>query len=503
MTGRSASAATALVSAAGIATVLFATRWGIGTSVDSVAYIQDARALASGSREVSLVQHAPLYPLLLAAGAAAGVDPMNGARWLNALTFGVNIALVGLLIRSCTSHLRALGVVGATLMLVLEPMVKAHVTALSEPVFLTCTLAGFWCLAGYLERSTSTRLVAAAALMGLAVLARYAGAAGVLCGAAAIALMGTATWPRRLRDVALFSAIALLPMTIWVARNLVVAKTATGRELAFHPVGLAHAWQALYTASGWLLIPPSAPNALRFGIWLGLGTIAATVMARTVSTGTTPIPPVVRLLTLFVLTYGAFLTASITFLDANTPLDDRILLPVLAVAIVLSMYVVDTLWPLARRRPALIGASVAVIVLLTAGHGLRAAELAAASHEKGWGFTAAAWRESPTLARVATLDPAVPVFSNAPEIVYLHTGRAARGVPRTKFLMSQRRNPEFETEMAAIHDEVRGACGVVVYLRNLAQQSMPTEAEAADRLSLNVLADQEDGVIWGVSGCRR
>lgn len=494
-------AAAAGLSLCGAIVVLLATHWGIGTSVDSIAYLQGARALAAGSGEPALVQHAPLYSFLLAAGAALGVDPMDGARWLNALTLGANIYLVGFLIRRSVTHAPWLSVLGSALMLVLSPMLVVHVTALSEPVFLTCILVAFWLLSRYLDAPSTARLVSAAAVMSLALLARYAGAAAVLTGAIGILAMAPRPRLERVWSSVLFSAVAIVPMAMWMVRNMLVASTVTGRELAFHPFDRGHVWQALYTMSGWLLIPPSAPNAIRFAVWLALAGLATIVAVRAVRAAT-PVPSLVRLLALFIVTYGAFLVASITFLDANTPLDDRILLPVLAIALVLGAYVLDSYWPSLRRAPLLAAGVMTLVLLVTAGHGLKAAEVAARGYEQGWGFTSAAWRQSPTLARVAQLGVDLPIYSNAPEIVYLHARREARGLPRTRFLMNQQPNQAFGTEMNAVAETVRASCGVVVYLRNLSQQSMPTESEASERLSLDLLEETPDGVIWGVKSCR-
>lgn len=501
MTSRTAiTAAVVGLSVVGAAAVLVTTRSGIGTSVDSVAYIQAARSLANGSGAVSLVQHAPLYSFLLAAGGWLGIDPMTGARWLNAATFGLNIFLVAWLIRHCVTHLPWLQVAGAALTLVLSPMLVVHVTALSEPVFLLCTLAGLGSLSRYLDRP-AFGLVVPAGLMGLALLARYAGIAGVLTGVAALVLLGTRPWGARLRDAMLFGAVAVVPMAAWVVRNMLVASAATGRELAFHPVGRAHAWQALYTASGWLLIPQTAPDFVRFTVWLPLGLLVAIVGIRSFRSAQA-VPTLVKVLALFVITYAAFLAASISFLDANTPLDDRILLPVLAVSVVLSAYVLDSLWPAVRRVPALAYAGTVLLMVLIAGHGVMAAEMAAAGYEDGWGFTSRAWRESRTLSALDDLDPRAPLFSNAPEIIYLHSGRSVQALPRMRFLMSQQTNREFGTQLDAVARDVRSKCGAVVYLRNLAQKAMATETEIGSRLSLDVLQDRDDGVIWGVATCR-
>jgi hypothetical protein len=299
----------------------------------------------------------------------------------------------------------------------------------------------------------------------------------------------------------LFGAISSVPMAVWMVRNMLVASSATGRELAFHPVARSHAWQALYTASGWLLIPQSAPDAVRFVVWLAVAALLAIVTIRFLMEST-PIPALIRVLALFVLTYTAFLVISISFLDANTPLDDRILLPVLAALLILALFIVDRLWPLGRGASMVAYASLVLMILLAGGHGLKAAEVAATGYEQGWGFSSVAWQRSPALSQIAHLAPQTPIFSNAPEIVYLHTGRQARGLPRTRFLMNQQPNREFATQIDAVAREIRESCGVVVYLRNLAQQAAAREAETRDRLSLDVLADESDGVLWGVTACQ-
>ena len=480
--------------------MLAATRWGVGTSVDSAAYIQGARGLASGAADVSLVQHAPLYSMLLALGGLAGVDPLEGARWLNAAALGANIALVGVLARRATSGAAWAWLPPAILALVMTPIVTIHLTALSEPVFLACMLGGFLALDRHLDAPSPRRLSAAAVLLGLALLARYAGAACVLTAILAI-VMGPRSWTNRLRDVTTFSVLALLPLAAWVIRNLFVASSATGRAMSIHPIGASHVWQALYTASGWLLLPPSAPNVLRLAIW-GALLLAAGYAVAGLGTTRAGVPAAVRLLTTFVVVYAAFLATSISFLDANTPLDDRILLPALVALLVVGAFVADTLWPAVRRVPGMGAVALALTFALIAGHGVRAAELARASYRDGWGFTHRAWRESAVLGHIARLDPAVTVYSNAPEIVYLRTGREARALPRKRFLMNQQDNPAFASELGDVAGQVRRTCGVVAYIRGLDQKALPGEEELAARLGLDRLADTGDGLIWGVQGCR-
>src|SRR5262245_38410829 len=102
-----------LVTLAGLAVVLllFATRPGLGVGPDSTTYLDAARHLRQGEGLVvlegshgtrPLSHYPPLYPALLALAGTASADALAGARALHALLFGVNVLLVGLLIRRAT-----------------------------------------------------------------------------------------------------------------------------------------------------------------------------------------------------------------------------------------------------------------------------------------------------------------------------------------------------------------------------------------------------------------
>jgi hypothetical protein len=318
----------------GAVIVLLATRWGIGTSPDSIHYIQAARYLGGtpgthipGDGAV-MVQHAPLYPVLLAAAGFVGADPYAWARWLNAALFGLNIVAVGALVRGVTRHWPHAWIVAVVLTMVAVPVLAVHLTALTEPLFLLLTLLALHRLSEYDRQPTLASLVAAAAVVALAFLTRYAGVALILTAAAVILRARGLPGTRRVRDVAVFTTIAAAPMAAWLVRNLLVGSTATNRELAFHPVGLQHAWQAVYTAAGWLHVPQSAPDVVRVGLLVGLAAVVF-LTVRQHNDRSAPATSLVNTIVLFLVSYVGFLGASLSLFDANTPLDDRILLPVL------------------------------------------------------------------------------------------------------------------------------------------------------------------------------
>jgi len=80
------------LSLAGAAQIFYATTMGVAAYSDSTEYIVSARNLISGhglglitptGRLMPLYFHPPLYPLVLSALGAPGLDLLRVARWLN------------------------------------------------------------------------------------------------------------------------------------------------------------------------------------------------------------------------------------------------------------------------------------------------------------------------------------------------------------------------------------------------------------------------------------
>ncbi|MGE0461435.1 MAG: ArnT family glycosyltransferase [Vicinamibacterales bacterium] len=493
-----------IVSCLGTAALLVMTFWGAGTSPDSVHYIRVARAFLALDTSIdaaATAQFPPLYPLLLSVVSLFGSDPYAVARWVNAILFAANICLLGLAVWDSSSHARWLSVIGAVLMAGSTSMLLVHGSVLSEPLFLVLVLSGFGLLARYLEHDSRPHLLWAALLIGLSVLTRYAGAACVATGMAGIVLLGRPRLRQRIIDTLLFGGVSSLPAVSWALRNVLVAGTSTNRELGFHPVGWPQAWEALHTVTAWLLLPQSTPGTIRLAACIAIFAFATMTFVRTARKHRRA-PALATLLLLFIFGYMGFLAVSISLFDANTPLDDRILLPVLAAGIVVALTAIDLAWPLLRARPSAMYGVVTLLAAFAAGHVIRGSTVIARGHADGLGFSSVEWQTSTTLARVRALPDEITVYSNAPEIVYLHTRRSARSLPRRRFLMTQLPNDQYAAELAAVGQDIAGSCAVVVYLRSLTQRSMPSEQDLRQDLPLKVLSEDTDGVILTSPSCQ-
>src|SRR5215208_793039 len=225
-----------LISIAGILLVIKATPNGLGLSDDSIAYIAGARSMAAGDgyREAWLASNQPVthfppaFSSVLAFFGSFGIDPLHAARWVNALLFGLNAWLLGILGWRMTPSLSA-GLVLAALFVTSSQMFQVHAVAMSEPLFIFLSLLAFWMFDLYFERDHHWWwLVACGIFVGVAYLTRYAGLALVATFVVALFVLHT---DRRKRIVSAgIFLVGFVPWAIgWSIRNRFVAGNTTNR----------------------------------------------------------------------------------------------------------------------------------------------------------------------------------------------------------------------------------------------------------------------------------
>ncbi len=450
-----------------IAIVAVATRWGAGVSVDSLGYTSIARNLLDGqgyrtAYRTSVPAWPPLYPLMLTGGTALGPDPATVARWLNALLCGANVLLIGLMLRTA-ARAKWLPVLGAFAMAAMPDSLRVHSMIWTEPLFVLLVMLALWLLSGYARRPARSYLVAAAVVSALAVLTRYAGLSLIAAGTVfVIAAADKRSW-RRLADAALFAAVACLPLAGWMLRNALVAGSAAGRTLGYHPPTAGQIRATLETLSRWLLprwVPLSARVAALAVVALAIVGVAVITAARA-RKPTTPSqrtrPGLLALLATFVVLYVAQLLATVWFVDKYMSPGVRhwmpLFPPLLIIVLVLSDRLLGATRPLRRAGVAL----VVLTSLLAFWHANRAFWWVSWAREHGLGYRADRWRESPTIELVRQLDNDVPVFSNALHVLHLYTGRLTTEVPSLYSYRSGKPNEQIAEQMA-------GADGVILEL---------------------------------------
>jgi hypothetical protein len=193
--------------------------------------------------------------------------------------------------------------------------------------------------------------------------------------------------------------------------------------------------------------------------------------------------------------YVLFIFASISLFDFYTPVDQRIMMPVFAstlAAIGLLKPPGSDGW---RRISYVFAVTLLVSVLLAGIPGLAAAGRLGVHH--GVGYFGSTFRDSPLVARLANVTD-VEIYSNARELIEVYTGRKTYPLPTYYDPSSARYVDGYGAEMDALVAGVqRGEAIVVLFRAFLWRRYFPDESVFGDNLSLPVVYDGADGVVFG------
>lgn len=206
--------------------------YGMGITDDSMRYLSMAKHIAAGKGVMSYnanvtpyhsypeAHFPPFYPLLIVPMMLTGTDLKLGTWCLNGALYFVNALLVMAMVHRCLEGRKAATTVAAFFILTETHWCSAHSLVLTEPLFMLLTNAALCLLWRYLRTPDRAPLLWAAALIGVSAVTRWIGAAYVLSGLLMVMVMGRPDVRKRMMDAALFVSIAVLPISLWVVRNM-------------------------------------------------------------------------------------------------------------------------------------------------------------------------------------------------------------------------------------------------------------------------------------------
>jgi len=480
-----------LLSVAGTFLVLKATPDGLGLFDDSIAYVAGARSILAGDgyREAWLASNGPTthfppgFSSVLAFFGLFGLDPLRGTRFVNALLFGLNTGLLGILVWRMTPSLTA-GLVIAALFVTSSDMLQVHVVAMSEPLFIFLSLLAFWNFDLYFERPPSSVgrgiagewwwLVFAAAFTGMAYLTRYAGLALVATFIVAICVLRT-SWRKRLTSVGIYLA-GFLPFALgWAIRNSIVADNVTNRAFAWHPITAENIRIGVRTFSDffipievWRREIMKQTGIIEAMIFIVLGAalvwtlykawkyISKPRQASALERGGKESREVISFTTgLYIFAYLASIVASMFMFDAATKFRLRILSPVFVGLLIL--LVALGIWMRKNYRP-LVAVSLVIVLGLSV---YRQANTFALWSQGGMGYASFQWYDSEAMAYLRELPADIKIYTNEPAAVYLYVGRGAKVLPARYDSATLQAHSGFDEGIANLHDEINSGQAVM------------------------------------------
>ena len=493
-----------LLALVGFGLALVQTRLGPGAGGDSSSYLMGAENLLkgngfsrySGGYEIRpITGFPPFYSVVLAGVSLGGFEPMAASRYLNAVLFAANIALVGYLVYAFSGSTWAAAIASAFLLMA-DTMLELHTWVMSEPLFIFLSLAAIWALLGSMEGGGLGWLVAAALLTACSSLTRYVGPALSAAGALVLLLFGAGSLRRRAIEAMVYTSISLVPLALWLRRNAALAGTLVNRDLAYHPMEPNLLRLFLAEVSSWFVphqVPlPTGPRA-GLAVLLAAGLLgwffALAVRAWTRRQGwglqlTGPesgrYRPLPWLLGLYAFGNVLILYINSTLLDASTTATapPRYLAPIYAGLVPLACVAGVTL---ARRhgigRLLVLGYAVVVLGFYAA---IDRQMLADPVSHLGYTGRRQLWAEA--VAAIRQVPAEVPLVSNNPELVYILVGRPAYVRPISFDNYEQALRLDYEQQFATLSSQL-GHGGIFVLFDELE----PDDQAFIDRLNLRPL----------------
>ena len=473
--------------------MLYSTPFGIGIWLDSLHYVSAAESLMDGLGfgRVSgcgsfkpMTHYPPFYSLTMAAFSPLGLSPIRAARVISALCFGATVFFSGFSIYKMNRN-RVLALLGAGLIVLSPVILKTFSWALSEPLFVPLILAGLLLLAQYFEEQRLLYLIGAGGLLGMAFLTRYVGIAFIVSAGIILFFDHRINRKQKLRDITLLGVLSIGPVILWLIRNFFMMRTVADRNFDWHPPE-TEAWVSLSsTILGWFL-PKTWTAGREIYWWIGFvitGTfclVAWVYISWRKGKLSWKVPYLELLFVTSIMVYMVLLGISLTFFDPNTVLNDRILIPVYILLIILLVSQAGKAIQSRQRIPkvfTLICLGLFLVWQIHSGY-LMIQDL----RKDGQGYASSVWRSAMIIKELRELRSSL-VYSNDITAVYFLAGTPACSIPSRgdqKALTVMREKLKQENTVLAI------------FGRKVSGEFMPYEEIISGLLPIY---EQSDGVI--------
>ena len=483
---------------------------GPGVSPDSVTYIDTARNLLAGegftTRGQPLTHYPPGYPVLLSVFSLfTGGHVVNAARFLAILMFAINGVILGLAVAGFTRYSIPATLCMLAFYLFSVPILSVHLMAWSEAIFIASSISAMVILTLYVDRPRQILLWLASLIASYAMLTRYIGVTLIPPVAFALLILNKRSKKERIKDTLLSSGIMSLPLAIWLLRGVFLAQNPTNRKLAVHLINAEHVTAFTKTLKQFI-IPINVGNTtysrsliiltVTLSFLLGLVTLIR-------NDERSPTAPAAKnfilICSVFFLTYLIFLTLSVSFFDAQTPINVRILLPVMLPLTAAAISLVWSLYKIFDQN--MIWTSFFFLVLIsTTMHASKSIPKAIQIHNHGKGYTSKHWQKSETLQYLEREDTTKKISSNGAEVLFFLTGKKTHMLPQKTNPRTAKANQNYEEQLRKLIRECNEGKALVVYFSGISWRGyLPSLEELESQRDLPVLHRFEDGVIFGIS----
>lgn len=485
--------------------------WGIGVSYDAHYYVSSASnflnnlgfgTFASDGSIKPLVKFPPFYPMILIAVSwITGLDTVIAARWVGIGLYAMSVSLIGWLIFVYSRSIVA-SALGAMIVLSNPFWLKSYHKAMSEPPYIVLMLLMLYMLSEYGATKRTKFLILTGLLSGLGLLTRYIGGSLVAFGGISLLLFSYETVKDKIKNFLTFAFVAGLVIGPWLFQNLFLSGSMLNRNFAYHPPPWEKFSAELPNIFNWLLPITISQiyEAFLFIIFL-IGLVIVIIIwfcnLRRGNYEKNNNKDSFRFVTIifgYILIYLLLLYISMSFFDASTPFNGRILSPIYALFVILSILVVWNGVEMINLKVVKIGALMMGLMIL--GFNMQfSVELLPMTRLKGLGFTGQSWQSSETIEVIKQLDSQVLIYTNEQMPVFFLTGRFTLDVPEKLQQLDNRVISHYSLSIEEMHQYIKQERGIlVIFLTIRLHSESHTVAELSEGLILWKIL--EDGLIY-------
>ncbi|UJH92506.1 glycosyltransferase family 39 protein [Antarcticibacterium sp. 1MA-6-2] len=402
----------------------------LGFFPDSMAYLEVSQNIADGEGIVndkgSLVSiWPPLFPILLAiASLISGMSTLEAGLYLNSiLLFATTILFYKILKKLKIANLFALSI---TLLFLLSHPISLFNYYLSEGLFLFLLLSSFLYYIKYLNFKKTKFLLASGIFCGFMFLTRYAGI-GFIGAYFIFLLLIKRSFFYNLKKLLIFiipQALVIIPWFLYIAS---FDETQPIRKFSVHIMPWAKLESFFLSIAYWFIGGDIArlffPFLLVF--FLIMYKKYDIEIRELVSSVFSNYRKIILAALTLIICYVGFLFVTVNFFDQVTPLDRRILAPIFPFMLILLGIFLNYF----KGQPHLKIFSFSILLFLLLNFSGSVLPLWFHHYKNGSGYTKITWKQSDAILSLNSVDDDLPVYSNAIEIITLHTSHSARIIP--------------------------------------------------------------------------
>lgn len=482
-----------------IGLITFSTfNYGTGIHPDSVAYLRASERIVNGDgptlSDGKLISHwPPLYPIAIASIATLlNMTPMQSSQWL-AISLGCLLVVFFNLI-SNELGISLISVICLNALLLSSQLLLQFSSFLSEGLFLVLMLALVYSYLIFRQSFHPREIMVMAIIAGLLTMTRYAGFAFI----AALCLVITFSdkkLSQGMKSAISFGSAALLMPLGWMIYVKSESTDASIRTFDFHMVSTTHIWTLMDTVSSWIF--PTEVDVVRIvGLCSIIGVVSILILTKERNEQSQLIHKDSLILWLLPVSYTGFLVSSITLMDYSTPLDTRILSPLIPLLLLLTWHVYSILST--NQSFKLITASLISVILAPNVKSCFAHHQFL--HLNGSGYNGRLWQESETLSYAKQLSGCVVYTNGADALSYLLSEHSStpsiQELPLMSDIHHRRINNQFNEQWESLQQSISTGDACVVYFNRLSNRVFyPAESQLRDFGEQLLIHDFSDGLI--------